>query len=381
MGKSLMGRSSLVLALLCTAIALLVGGCGKSGSGGSSGGSSAGSAATEEAEAPAPKTNELVISSFGGSWGNAIQKGFIDDFEKQTGIQVKLLSTDEPAKSKLAIESGNNPPEDIVDYDYGTAVSLQKDGLLAPVDYSELDPSIRSQVPSSYLKPYAEGWGGFAIALCYDKQQFAADPPKSWADFWNFSKYPGGRGMVSWPVQPQPEFGLLAAGVPVNKLYPLDIPKAMEQIKALQPHVPKFVESPATLQQQMIDGTTTMSACFANRAAALIASGEENLGIEYNDARLIDDYFMVWKNAPNRANAMKFLAFVLKPEEQAKWAKIGYTVPVNTAALEELPESVSSKLPAPGEAFPSNDTYYTEETEGKTNQELIIEEWNSQIGL
>lgn len=381
MTKGLKGRwpLSVAIVLLCIAAGLLVSACGKSSSGG---GESSTTAATEtEKEEPAAKTDELVISSFGGSWGNAIQKGFIDDFEKQTGIHVKLLSTDEPAKSKLAIESGNAPPEDIVDYDYGTAVSLEKEGLLAPIEYGEVEPNTLSQVPAQYRQKYAEGWGGFAIALCYDKNKFASDPPKSWADFWNFSKYPGGRGMVSWPVQPQPEFGLLAAGVPVNKLYPLDIPKAMEQIKALQPHVPKFVESPATLQQQMVDGTTTMSACFANRAAALIASGEENLGIEFNDARLIDDYFMVWKNAPNKANAMKFLAFVLKAEEQAKWAKIGYTVPVNTAALEELPESVKENLPKPGEAFPSNDTYYTEETNGKTNQELIIEEWNSQIGL
>jgi putative spermidine/putrescine transport system substrate-binding protein len=370
-------RRGLIVAV-ALAVALAVAGCGKT-SNGSGGAAGAGSDAAPSG-GTAPTTKKLVINSFGGDWGDAIQKGFIDEFERQTGIKVQLLSTADPAKSKLAIQQGNTPPEDILDYDFGTAASLQQANLLAPIDYGSFDQTSLAQVPSVFKQRYAVGWGGFPIAICYDKKRFASAPPETWADFWNVSKFPGKRGMLAWPVQPQPEFGLLADGVAVDQLYPIDINKAMAKLKQLQPHVAKFADSPATLQQQLVDGTISMAACYGHRAEKLIQDGASNVGISYKQARLIDDYFTVWKNAPNRANAMKFLSFILSARQQARWAEIGFTTPVNSEAVKHLPAATRTKLPPPGEAFASNDSYYTQQTGGKTNQQRIIDAWNNQVG-
>src|SRR5882724_4867660 len=68
----------------------------------------------------AGSAGKLVINSYGGSWGQAIQLGLIDLFQRETGIEVTLLSTWDIAKSKAALQSGNPPPEDILDTELAT---------------------------------------------------------------------------------------------------------------------------------------------------------------------------------------------------------------------------------------------------------------------
>ncbi len=365
-----------LITIACMALVVLaVGACG-----------GAGDDDTTDAGTPASTgSKKLVINSFGGSWGEAIQVGLIDQFEQQTGIEVELLSTADAAKSKLAVERGNEPPEDILDTDFATVQAMSGDDLLAPVDYEAFDDATLAKIPEFAQQEYGLAWGEFAIGLCYDKTKFPGAKPESWADFWNFSKFPGKRGMLEWPAEPQPEFGLLAAGVTPDSLYPIDTDKAFAQLEALKPHVPQFAKDPAALQQQLLDGTVIMEACYTHRVQKLIDSGAEQIAISYNQARLNNEYFLVWNNAPNKENAMKFLAFIMEAKPQATWARIGNTGPINPDAYELLPEEIQAKLPtAPAyrdKTFPNDDAYWATDTgDGKTNQETIIDDWGDELG-
>ncbi len=361
---------SVLLACAALAAVAVVAACGSS------------SSSSDTGSGKASKT--LVINSFGGEWGDALQKGVIDDFERQTGIKVTLLSTADASKSKLAVQSGNKPPEDLIDTDYPTVAAMANSGLLAPINYKRFDQSTLTKLPANAKQQYGVAWGGFAIALCYDKRKFPNNPPNSWADFWNFNAFPGNRGMIEWPVEPQPEFGLIAAGVSITQVYPIDEKKAFAQLQLLRPHVPKFASDPASLQQQMLDGTVSMEACYSHRVQKLIDGGVQNIGISYNGARLSNDYFMVWKNAPNRDNAIKFLDYLLSAKAQANWARIGDTAPVNPDAFKMLPKNVQAKLAtAPqyrDKEFVQGDRYYSAMKDGKTNQQRIIDEWGNLVG-
>ena len=57
--------------------------------------------------------------------------------------------------------------------------------------------------------------------------------PQSWADFWNLKEFPGKRtlGRISQSVL---EAALLADGVPFDKLYPIDVKRALEKIKEIK---------------------------------------------------------------------------------------------------------------------------------------------------
>ncbi len=323
----------------------------------------------------------LVINSFGGEWGQAIQSGLIKQFEQQTGITVKLLDTWDIAKSKAAVQSGNAPPEDILDTDLPTAADLNRAHLLAPITYSTFDSKNLASIPAFAKRPYAVGWGQFAIGLCYSKSAFPAGSPqpRTWADFWNFSKFPGQRSMLDWTIDPEPEFGLLATGISPSKLYPLNMTLAMKQMAALKPHVPKFPTDPAVLGQMLVDHQVTMEACYTHRAQALIDSGDKDIAISYSQARLETEAFVVWKNAPDRIEAMKFLDFVLHAKPQAAWAQIGDTSPINRAALPLIPAASRGKIAsAHPSLFVKNDAWYATIQPGQTksNLQVVFDDWN-----
>jgi putative spermidine/putrescine transport system substrate-binding protein len=333
-------------------------------------------------KADAQDKGKLVINSWGGAWGQAIQLGLIDSFERETGIDVVLLSTWDVAKSKAAIQSGNPPPEDILDYDLPGAIALNRDRLLAEIDYKVFDKEDLEKIPTYARQPFALGWGQFAIGLCYDNEVFKteAKQPKNWSDFWDFEKFPGKRGMLAWPNEAQPEFGLIADGVAPENLYPLDLERALAKLTELRPHVPKFPTSPAILGQMIVDRQVAMEACFTHRIQKLIDGGLTRLSISFDQARVQTEYFMVWKNAPNRENAMKFLAYIIKPQPQATWAQIGNTGPLNPAAFKHIAADVADKLPTSPSyktIWPKNDEWYSSSgAGGKTNREVLEKMWN-----
>jgi putative spermidine/putrescine transport system substrate-binding protein len=360
-------RSGIVTLAAAGLLAVTAAGCGGGGAPSSSAGS-----------------NQLIINSFGGSWGSAIQTGLINGFERKTGIHVTLLATDDPAKSELAIQHGDPPPEDIIDYDFPTEAGLAAKGLLAPIDYKDFSSQTLAEIPSWAKTKYGVGWGSFAIGICYNKKDFPHGGPTTWQDFWNFKKYPGKRGMLAWPAQLQPEFGLLADGTPVSGLYPINTAKAFAALNVLKSHVPQFPSDPSVLDQQLVSGEVSAEACYTHRMQTLINQGLKNVVISYNQAMIITDYFMVWKTAPHLANAMKFLAYAMQKAPQLKWAEAGNTAPVNPAAFSLLPKNQMYKYATAPQYRPKeflyNEQWYARVTGGVTNEQRIINEWTNKMG-
>ena len=53
-------------------------------------------------------------------------------------------------------------------------------------------------------------------------------------DYWDAKKFPGPRGMYNAPTYIL-EFALIADGVPKDKLYPLDVPRAFKSLDRIKP--------------------------------------------------------------------------------------------------------------------------------------------------
>jgi putative spermidine/putrescine transport system substrate-binding protein len=355
-------RAAIVTLAVVTASAVITG-CGSDDSGGAASG----------------KTNELVIDSFGGSWGDAQLRGFIEPFESATGIKVTLLPTQDIAKTKAAIQAGDTPPVDISDGDFRAVAGLSASDLLEPIDYTAWDEATLSQVPAKFRQQYAIGWARTAFGICWDSKTFPDDglQPAGWADFWNTTKFPGKRAMLAWNADPFPEGPLLADGVAPADLYPLDIDKSLAKLRELKADIPTFPESLASLQQLLVDGNVSMIDCFSHRYQGLVQSGLKNLRFSFAQAKELDETYFVWKNAPNKANAMKFLAFVQQAQNQANWAKIAYAGPVNDDALALMPADVAKHLPTHPDnltkMFPSDDDWYTQQRpDGQTNYDYLV---------
>jgi putative spermidine/putrescine transport system substrate-binding protein len=185
--------------------------------------------------------------------------------------------------------------------------------------------------------------------------------------------------MLDWPEEPQPEFALLADGVPVGGLYPLDVERSLRKLSELRAHIPRFPTNPADLGQMLVDREVTMAACFTHRAQRLVDGGLTRIAISFEQARLQTEYAVVWKNAPNRENAMRFLAHIVKAQPQATWAQVGHTGPLNPEAFRLVSPEMAAELPtSPSHrsAWAKNDDGYAAAgAGGKTNRELLAEQW------
>jgi ABC-type spermidine/putrescine transport system permease subunit I len=89
----------------------------------------------------------------------------------------------------------------------------------------------------------------WAQVLAYRTDVFGGAVPSGWADFWDAKRFPGDRTLVGAGSgnNPELEFALLAASVPADKLYPLDLDKAFASYDKIKPDVVKWWETGAVV--------------------------------------------------------------------------------------------------------------------------------------
>lgn len=67
--------------------------------------------------------------------------------------------------------------------------------------------------------------------MVYNTEKYPADKPRpsSWAEFWPVDKFPGVRLLETgeWGSEGPWEEALLADGVPVDQIYPMDIDRVL----------------------------------------------------------------------------------------------------------------------------------------------------------
>ena len=125
--------------------------------------------------------------------------------------------------------------------------------------------------------------------------------PKGWADFWDTKKFPGDRAMIGTSAGgwPELEFALMAAGVPADKLYPLDIDKGFASYDKIKKDVIKWWDTGAVPIQLLTDREVTMTTVWNGRMAALQAAGVP-AAISWSQGLLKRDAWGIPKGAKNK---------------------------------------------------------------------------------
>ena len=126
------------------------------------------------------------------------------------------------------------------------------------------------------------------------------------------------------------EFALIADGAPKDKLYPLDVPRALKSLDRIKPDVKvwwsQFPQPGVLLKSGEITATPW------TRSITFMLDGEP-IGISYEGAALTYEAWVVPKGAPNADNAMKFINWALQPRPQAELTKYIAFGPTNTKAM------------------------------------------------
>jgi putative spermidine/putrescine transport system substrate-binding protein len=244
---------------------------------------------------------------------------------------------------KIQVQS-KNVQWDLVELAGGDFMTGLRDDLFEPIDTSivKLD-----KCPAYAQNKYGILYALFLSGMGYDKRKVAeADAPKTWVDAWDLNRYKGLRGL-SKHVSDSPtlETALLAAGVPIDKLYPLNLDLAFDSLKKLGTKNIYWYENnqePVNFLTQQLGPITQIAAgrvAIANRQGA-------QLGFVYNQLQLNGDYLAVPKGAKNRDAAFRLMNFILNNDQAAvNWMTETTYAISNDSAAKLMPAEVAATLP------------------------------------
>ena len=282
--------------------------------------------------------NELVFVGFGGAYQDGQTKTMFEPFEKETGIKIVQTTGVEIAKLKAQVEA-KNVEWDIICLPDRLRAPAVKDGLLEKLDYSRLSTA---DLIKDTVTEYCCGAVTIAMQLCYNPQAFpAGKTPSSWLDVWDIAGYPGRRAMYANPAYTL-EFALIAAGIPKDSLYPLDVDKALKSLDKFKKDAVWWTQFPQ-VEQMLISKEAVMSPWTRGVTAQLAG---KPIHVSYDGAAITYEGWVIPKGTKNYDNAMKFIAFAIQANRQAELVKHISFGPTNAKALPMIDPDVAKLLPS-----------------------------------
>ena len=296
------------------------------------------------AERRAAAESTLTIMSYGGAYQES-QRVYYDGFSAATKTKVTVESADEAwPKVKAMIEAGK-VTWDVVQGETSTIVENCENGNLEPFDWSLLDKS--KFVPIA-VQECGVGTIISASVIAYDADRIKSNPPTTVADFWDLKKYPGKRGMRKKAITTL-EFALIADGVPHTDVYKVlrteeGVQRAFRKLDAIKSNV-VWWESSSSAPQLLGSGEVAMTTAWNGRITTARREEGKNFVIIWDGQNYDGDFFAVVKGTPNKALAMKFIAFASQPQLQAEQSKKIFYGPTLKDTLGLIPAERVEDLP------------------------------------
>jgi len=198
-------------------------------------------------------TGEVRVVSYGGSFQAAQRRAYFEPFEKLSGIKVIEFEGPDPAKVRAMVDSGNIE-WDLVELGMGSVLNLARRGTYwEEIDYSLFDTD---NIDASFRHQYAVEMLPFATIAAYRTDVYTSTKPSAgWKDFWDTQKFPGPRAMQagSGGLTPFLEAAMMADGVPMTEIYPIDIDRAYTSLAKIKPAVVKWWTAGAIPVQMLTD--------------------------------------------------------------------------------------------------------------------------------
>lgn len=315
-----------------------------------------------------PKPAQIVVNHSGGSMGTAMRKAFFNGFEKKYGIRVVETSPADFGKLRAMVESGN-VEWDVTEIGGQDAIRATKMNLVEKIDDKIVD---RSKYPEKARSPFVFASSVYTTIIGYRTDVFKnGSQPKSWADWWDVKKFPGARSMRDHPVD-NLEFALIADGVPMDKLYPLDTDRAFKKLNQIKPHVAVWWATGQQPAQLLLDKEVVLATGWNGRFYDLIKKGGP-IEIEWNQGALKQGSFVIPRGAKNPYWGQKMLSEMSVPQQQAVYAtELGYPG-LNLEALNYVDAKVKPYLPTQyiDKQFWIDDAWWAD------NGNKAIELWNA----
>jgi putative spermidine/putrescine transport system substrate-binding protein len=230
----------------------------------------------------------------------------------------------------MAMMKSGQSELDLIDTGDSPLLELERSNYLQPINYDEFKYTNPSDLDPVVKRKYQLGSFIYAMVVGYNTKAIApGSEPKSWAEFWDLKKFPARRTLPDMATgMPPLEFALIADGVPMDKLYPLDIDRAFKSLSRVRSAVPKYWDTGALSSTMLAENEVALGALWSTRAAVAIDQGAP-IGIQWNQNMLLVQAYGIPVGAKNAASARKFIDWSSTPEAQSRWLAKYKAIPVN----------------------------------------------------
>lgn len=279
----------------------------------------------------ASAAEQVIVRTPGGVFDDVKKETVYDPFRKETGIEVVPVAAT-AAKLMAMMKSGQNEL-DLIDTGDSTLLELEKDNYLMPIAYNEFKYTNPADIDPVVKRKNQVGCFIYAMVLGYNTKAIKpGSEPKNWAEFFDLKKFAQRRTLPDMASgTPSLEFALLADGVPMDKLYPLDIDRAFKSMSRIRSAIPKFWDTGALSSTMLADNEVAMGAIWNTRLQVAMDQGAP-LGVQWNQNALLAQAYGIPVGAKNLENAKKFIDYSSSPEVQARWLAKYKAIPVNVKA-------------------------------------------------
>ena len=304
----------------------------------------------------AQAADPLTVVSWGGAYTKSQVEAYHKPYTEMTGVEI--VSADYNgglAEVKAQVEAGN-VTWDLVDVELSDAVRGCDEGLLEPIDKSILPdapdgtPAADDFLPGT-LTDCAVSTIVWSTVYAYDATKFPGDKPATMADFFDTAGFPGKRGMRKTP-KANLEFALIADGVPADEVYdvlatPEGIDRAFAKLDSIKDDV-VWWEAGAQPPQMLADGEVVMTTAYNGRLFNAQTVENKPFVIVW-DGQVWDlDLWVIPQGAPNKEEALKFIAFSTDTQrlaDQAAWISYGPTRKSSVPLISTHAESGVEMMP------------------------------------
>jgi putative spermidine/putrescine transport system substrate-binding protein len=320
------------------------------------------------------QSKQIVVSDPGGPYTAAYREAFYDPFEKATGIKVVSVAREsQPVAQFAAMVQTKNYVWDVTTLTLSADIPyLEAKGLLEPIGLKASDyPDVMPEA----ITPNWLGVDVYSTVLAYRADKFKENGPKSWADFWDVKRFPGRRCLRRSPLDTL-EQALLADGVPLDKLYPLDVDRAFKSLDKIKPHVNIWWTSGAQAMQAIQSGDVDMISTWNGRAQAAKDNGAP-VSVVWNQGLYSIEGWGIPKGTPRADAAKQFVRFCADAKRQALLTRTLAYGPTNKKAFDTIPKGRAALLPTAPENI--KDMRLPSPQWWEANRQKVTERFNSWI--
>lgn len=290
---------------------------------------------------PGCNKERVVLNVF--NWGQYINPDLFTKFEKETGIKVnpEYYETNEHMLAKL--EAGGSDYDVVFPSDYVIEEMIKKD-MLYKIDFNNIPnfkyvgdrfKNLNYDPTNEYSVPYF--WG--TLGIIYN-DEMVDEEVESWDILWN-EKYAGKILMLD-SLRDTIGVALKKLGYSINTTDPEALEKAKNLLIQQRPLINGYYVD--EIPDMMINGDAALAVTWSGAAMDVYWEGAEHIkfAVPKEGANLWFDCMVIPKTSKHKAEAEKFINFMLDPENAYQNSEyVGYASPIPTVferLMQENPE-------------------------------------------